>query len=219
LIQTVEGDRVTSEQVMHFNDGSVYDEITVYSEDKEFRLISDHLKQYGKSFPKPVDIFFDATNGNIKVSSRRGNKTENEEHHLNVPDDVSDGLITTLVRNLSPSTPETTVSMVTESDSPRLVKLKIHSEGEQEFLASGYPRKAIHWVVHIDIGGVAGAVASVVGKQPPDLHVWEDASRVPTFVRFEGQLYEEGPIWIIDLAATRWNQYKTHPKTGKGNSD
>jgi hypothetical protein len=31
MIQTVEGERVTSEVVLHFRDGSVHDEVTVFS--------------------------------------------------------------------------------------------------------------------------------------------------------------------------------------------
>jgi hypothetical protein len=50
MIRTVEGDRVTSEVVLHFKDGSVHNERTVFSQDREFRLISDHLRQYGPFF-------------------------------------------------------------------------------------------------------------------------------------------------------------------------
>jgi len=56
MIQTVEGERVTTEVVLHFKDGSVHNETTVFSQDREFRLISDHLQQYGPSFPNSVDV-------------------------------------------------------------------------------------------------------------------------------------------------------------------
>jgi hypothetical protein len=74
MIQTVEGDRVTSEVVLHFKDGSVHNETTVFSQDREFRLISDHLRQYGPSFPNPVDVSIDAASGNVKVHSETDGK-------------------------------------------------------------------------------------------------------------------------------------------------
>ena len=204
MTQTIEGDRVTSEVVLHFKDGSVHDEVTVFSQDHQFRLISDHLKQYGRSFPKPVDVFIDVGSGNITVHSEKDGKSKDEQHHIDMPEDVATGMTETLLKDISPSTPETTVSMVTTSDKPQVVKLKIHPEGEREFWTGGQPRKATHYVVHVDIGGLKGAVAPVVGKQPPDTHVWILQGKAPTFVKFEGTLYEGGPMWQIDLAPLRW---------------
>ena len=59
--------------------------------------------------------------------------------------------------------------------------------------------------MHVDIGGVKGAVAPIVGKQPPDTHVWIMGGKAPCFVKFEGPLYEGGPICDIDLAAPKWS--------------
>lgn len=53
MIQTVEGEKVKSELVLHFADGSVYDDITIFSQMRDFRLISDHVRQEGKSFSNP----------------------------------------------------------------------------------------------------------------------------------------------------------------------
>jgi hypothetical protein len=212
MIQTVEGDRVTSEVVLHFKDGSVHNETTVFSQDREFRLISDHLRQYGPSFPNPVDVSIDAASGNVKVHSEKDGKKKDEQHHLDMPEDVATGLTLTLAKNIPPSAGEITVSMVTTSDKPQVVKLKIRSEGERQFWTSGQPRKAIHYVIHVDIGGVKGAIAPIVGKQPPDTHVWVLGGNAPSFVKFEGTLYEGGPIWEIDLAPLKWGR-DTRPRT------
>jgi len=209
MIQTVEGDRVTSEVVLHFKDGSVHDEVTVFSQKDEFRLISDHLKQYGHSFPKPVDVSIDVATGNVMVHSEKDGKSKDEQHHIDMPEDVATGMTETLLKNIAPSASETTVSMVTTGEKPQVVKLQIHSEGERQFWTNGQPRKATHYVVHVDIGGVKGAVASVIGKQPPDTHVWILQGKAPTFVKFEGTLYEGGPIWAIDLASVRWEPAST----------
>lgn len=48
------------------------------------------------------------------------------------------------------------------------------TEGERQFWTDGRVRKAVHYVVHVDIGGVTGNVAKLIGKQPPDTHIWSD---------------------------------------------
>jgi hypothetical protein len=42
-------------------------------------LISDQLKQYGPSFPNPVDVYIDVGSGNVKVHSEKkaSKKTRN----------------------------------------------------------------------------------------------------------------------------------------------
>ena len=202
LIQTVEGERVTSEIVFHFRDGSVHDEVTVFSQNPDLRLISDHLRQQGPSFPKPVDATIDVASGKVEISSGKDSKIEQQQ--MQIPEDDANGLILNLLKNLSPGEPETTVSMVIASSKPRVVKLKIHSAGEQAFSAAGARLKAVHYVIHTDIGGVTGAVAAVVGKQPPDLHFWVIPGKAPTFMKFTGELFEGGPIWNIELAPVRW---------------
>lgn len=208
MIQTTNGERVTSEIVFHFRDGSLYDEVTVFSENSDFRLISDHVRQQGPSFPKAVDSDVDVASGKVEISS---GTQKPEQQHLQIPEDAANGLILTLLKNLSPGT-ETTVSMVTTSSKPRVVKLKIHSAGEQTFSAAGDRIKAIHYVVHTDIGGVTGAVATAMGKDPPDLHFWVAAGKAPTFLKFTGQLFENGPIWNIELAPVRWENSGTNSK-------
>jgi hypothetical protein len=42
------------------------------------------------------------------------------------------------------------------------------------------------------LGGVAGVVAPIVGKQPADYHIWLQSGSPPAFVREEGPLYEGG---------------------------
>lgn len=44
------------------------------------------------------------------------------------------------------------------------------------------PRPAL---VTMEVGGLTGVVASVLGKEPPDLRFWVSAGAVPAFLRFE----------------------------------
>jgi hypothetical protein len=47
-------------------------------------------------------------------------------------------------------------------------------------------------------------LASVIGKEPPDLHYWLVGGEIPAFVGFEGAMYLNGPIWRLELAPVVW---------------
>jgi hypothetical protein len=62
----------------------------------------------------------------------------------------------------------------------------------------------MHYVLKVDIGGIKGVVAPLVGKQPPDSHVWILGGDAPAFVRSEQPLYNGGPLWRIELTSPVW---------------
>jgi hypothetical protein len=64
---------------------------------------------------------------------------------------------------------------------------------------AGPARRAIHYVVKAEIGGLAGVVAPLLGRQPPDTHVWIFEGPPPMFAKSEGPLFYGGPIWRIEL--------------------
>jgi hypothetical protein len=189
--QVVHGDRVTSRVTFHFRDGSLDDEITVFSQRRVFRLISDHHIQRGPSFPKPTDIFIDAVAGNITSHTEDGKITQD---HLDLPSDIANGL----PPNLLPSTPETKLSFVAPTAKPRVISISIKPLGEVRFSVGGTARKAIDYVLHVELGGLTGIIAPMIGKQPPNYHIWILGGTAPAFIREEGPLYEGGPIWRIE---------------------
>src|SRR5436309_10651818 len=67
LTQTVRGNRVVSRLVFRFKDGSVDDETAVFSQERDFRLISDKHIQKGSSFPKPTNVSINAITGRVIV--------------------------------------------------------------------------------------------------------------------------------------------------------
>jgi hypothetical protein len=67
VIQVADGNKVTTEMVFHFKDGSLYEEKTVFSQDHTFRLLSDHLIQKGPFFPHPIDIVIDCSKNEITI--------------------------------------------------------------------------------------------------------------------------------------------------------
>ena len=202
MTQDAQGDRVTSHLTFRFKDGSLYEDTTIFSQRGTFRLLRHHLIQRGPSFKQPVDTLIDASTGQVKVryTEEKGQEKVVAER-IELPPDVANGLLFTLVKHIKPSVPQTTVSMVATTPKPRLVKLAILPHGEEAFTIGSFRHKAMHYVVKVEIGGVTGFLARLMGKQPPDMHVWVLGGEAPAVVKLEGPLYAGGPIWRIQLAS------------------
>jgi hypothetical protein len=114
-----------------------------------------------------------------------------------MPPDVYNGIASSILMNVSPATPETKIAVVVPAASPRIVHLSMKNAGEAAFTLGGQPRKATDFVVHVEIGGVAGVIAPLVGKEPADYHVWILTGDDPAFIREEGPLYQGGPVWFV----------------------
>jgi hypothetical protein len=172
LFQVVHGDRVASRLVFHFKDGSVDDDTTVFSQHGNFQLITDHHIQKGPSFPQPMDLSIDVPRGQVTVrSTGKDGKEKIESEHLDLPPDLVNGLILSISKNILPETPETKVSMVVLAPKPRLVKVAISPQGEEPFSLVGSQRKAMRYVMKIELGGIAGMVAPLIGKAPPEIQI------------------------------------------------
>ena len=52
LTQMVNGERVTTELVFRFKDGSILEETSVFSQRRTFRLLTYHLVQKGRAFKR-----------------------------------------------------------------------------------------------------------------------------------------------------------------------
>jgi hypothetical protein len=159
LIQVVRGDEVTSELLFHFEDGSVYDEITTFSQRDTVRLLSERLVEKGPSFPHPIEIIMNVRDGRLTVRSTDDHDKEKvSTEQLSIPQDAANGLTLTLVKNIRPEMPET-VSFVTPTSKPRVAKVVISSPGKEPFLVAGSKHRAIHYVLKLQLGGMAGVVA------------------------------------------------------------
>jgi hypothetical protein len=202
LKQRLRGQVVTSHLTLKFLDGSLDDETTVYSQNGTFRFISDHHVQHGASFPTAVDTTVDAPSQSVTIKDASGKSTR---IHVDMPPDVYNGLASSLLMNVRPTTPETRIAVVVASEKPRIVHLSMKNAGEVAFTMAGMPRKATDYVVHVELGGVAGVIAPLIGKEPLDYHVWILAGADPAFIREEGQLYQGGPVWRIQQVSAVFN--------------
>ena len=204
LIQTTAASRVTTRLVFHFKDGSLVDETAVYSQRGTFRLLTDHLVQKGPAFPHPVDMTLDASSGQVMVRYVDDGKEKVETEQMKLPADLANGMTLTLLKNIRPTTLPESLSMVVATPKPRLVKLKISTAGDDPFSTGSAGRTATHYAVKIDIGGLTGLLAPLIGKQPADTHVWILQGVAPAFVKSEGPMFLGGPIWRIELVSPAW---------------
>ncbi|RPI50807.1 MAG: hypothetical protein EHM55_20485 [Acidobacteria bacterium] len=199
-IQTVRAGQVTSRVVFRFTDGSLHDETCVFSQNDVFRLLSYRLSQKGPSFRWALDMTIDTQTGRVVVRhADRAGEEEVEDEKLDLASDVANGMMVTVLKNLG-ARAQATASFVAATPEPRPVKLAISSAGSEPVSLAGSSGRAAHYVIKAEIGGLAGVLAPLVGRQPPDTHVWILEGASPSFVKSEGPLFYGGPIWRIELA-------------------
>ena len=205
LVQRASGSRVTTRMGFRFTDGSSQEETTVFSQRGSFRLLHHRLVQKGPIFERQVDLSVDGQSGVVTVryqDDEGAEKVEREE--IEVPADLANGMASTLLKNIDPAAPPKTLSYVAATPKPRVIKLEIKTAGVSTFSTAGVRRTATHYVLEPEIGGVAGVVAPLVGKQPPDSHVWIMGGDAPAFVRSESPLFNGGPTVRIELVSPAW---------------
>jgi hypothetical protein len=205
LIQVVRGDRVTSHLLFHFKDGSIDDETSVFTQRGRFRLVSDHHIQKGPFFSQSIDMSIDVPKGQVIVRSiGKDGKEDVSTERMSLPPDLYNGLVNSILKNLSPDQPETKVSMIVATPKARLVKLAISPLGSERFSLAGMPREAWTYEIKIELGGLAGVIAPAIGKQPPPIKLWIAGGEVPVFLREEGPLFMGSPIVTMELTSPSW---------------
>lgn len=215
LSQTARGDIVTTRVVFRFRDGSLHDETAVFSQRGSFQLISDHLIQKGPAFKHPMDMTVDVKAGRVTVRSTADGKEKVATETMNLPPDLANGVLLILIKNLRPETKETTVHFLVATPKATLITFVITPHGEQDFSTGKTSRKAQHYVAKVEVGGVRGLFADLLGKEPPDTHAWILEGGVPAFVKSEGPLAPGGPVWRIELVNPAWPGATPEPGSKK----
>lgn len=205
LLQTIRGHRITSRLTYHFKDGSVDDETTVFTQGTVFHLLSDHHTQQGPFFSKPTHFSLDEA-GNLSVRTlEKDGKKKVETSHLDLPQDTCNGFTGTVLLNVAPSMAPFKLGFVASSGKGRLINLSVDIVGQQPFSPIlGVHRRATVFRLHPELGGIAGVVAPVIGKQPKDIYVWILEGEVPGLVREIGPLEQDGPVVSIEPAGASY---------------
>ncbi len=205
LTQVAHGDHVTTQLAFRFKDGSRQEETTVFSQRGNFRLISYHMVQKGPSFKNASDLSVTCATGQVTVRyTDDDGKEKVVNQHFALPPDLGNGLIPMLLMNMREGTPQIEIPMVVAAPKPRLVKIVVNAQGTEPFSLGGFSREAKHYVAKVDLGGVAGVVAPMVGKQPPDSQIWVLGGEAPVFLKCEVLSYAGGPMWRMELASPDW---------------
>jgi hypothetical protein len=205
LMSTVRGDRVDSRLNWRFRDGSVQDEATTYVQRPVLKLLNYKQIQRGPSFPEDIEVSFSREPGRWETRRREKGKEDAEtlSGTIELPEDVYNGMTLTVLRNLARGA-TATGHMLAFTPKPRLVKMSIRPTGEDPVIVGESRRSATRYLVDLEVGGIAGIFAAVAGKEPPDLKYWLLGGDIPAFVKFEGSLFLNGPVWRVELAAPTW---------------
>jgi hypothetical protein len=199
--QVVQGDEVTMRLTYHFVDGSIDEETTTYRQEGTFRLVRNHHVQKGPFFAKPTDFAVEAATGTATTRTTDGTGNLHvQSEHIDLPDDLANGFVGTLLLNVPQNTIPFRVGMlVPVGDGGRLIRLLISRDGEQPFQAAGQTLRATVFRIHPELGGIVGWIARLIGLQPKDVMVWVLEGDDPAVVRIVGQLGGYGPVVHSDL--------------------
>ena len=205
--QVVEGDEVTMHLTYHFLDGSIDDEATTYRQQGTFRLVRNHHMEQGPFFPRPVDFAVEATTG--MATSRTADwmgKIQVESAHIDLPDDLANGFVGTVLLNVAHDTKPFRVGILAPVGSGRLIRILISPEGERPFHVNGQTLKATVFRIHPELGGILGVIAQLLGLLPKDVMVWVQEGEQPQVVRVVGQLGGFGPVISSELDGTSFGK-------------
>lgn len=205
--QVVQSDEVTIHLVYRFVDGSIDDETTTYTQRGRFRLVRYHHLEQGPFFTKPIDFAIDGATG--MVTSRTidtSGKVHVENKHMNLPDDLANGFVGTLLLNVPHNTSPFRVSMLAPFGGGRMVQLLISPESDQTVQLEGQTFQATVFRVHPVLNGFVSIFARLIGLQPKDVKVWVFQGDEPAVAVVIGQLGGYGPILSSDLVGSNFSK-------------
>jgi hypothetical protein len=171
-INIVKGNDIQSRLIFRFRDGSIDDETTVYSQGSVFQLIHYHHIQKGPSFPTPIDVSIDAPAGEVTWTDNSGKEQKKKSQRIDLPSDLVNGMIALAVENFPHGAGDLKLSYLAVSPKPRVVHVIVTADGQEPSQIGTSSRNAERFNLHFDLGGMAGVVAPVIGKQPPDIKLW-----------------------------------------------
>jgi len=205
--ETVQGDEVTMRLTYRFVDGSIDDETTTYSQRGTFRLVRNHHIQNGPFFDSPVDLTMEPATGTL--TSRTTDKDGNVHvvsAHIDLPDDLANGFVGTLLVNVPPNTAPFRVGILTPVFGGRLIRILISPQGEQPFQKAGQTLQATVFRIHPELGGFLGMLATLFSVQPKDVMVWVLEGDKPAVMRVVGQMSGFGPVVSSELEGTSFGK-------------
>jgi hypothetical protein len=200
MIQKTHGNLVEGRLIFRFKDGSLHDERVSFTQKRVFSLQSYKLVQRGPSFPATIDVTMERKTGEYRVQSSQdgvGNTALNGR--LELPDDVSNGMVVTLLRNLAAGSRET-VHFIAFTPEPKVIELKLSPATKKTIHIGDLAKQVTQYVLEPQLNSVTMFFGKLLGKLPRAFHYhfWLLTDDVPAFGGFEGPLYLNGPTWRIE---------------------
>jgi hypothetical protein len=200
LIQVVHDSAVESRMVFAFADSSVFEETVSFTQRHVFTMLAYHLLQRGPAFGMDIDATLTQSGDyQVTTASRPAGKQQRYSGKLRLPADVYDGMVTTIAKNLPVGAP-TTVHLVAFTPKPRLIGLELTGASAPPTLVGRHAERTVVFTLKPRLGPFVHLFASLLGRMPPDSHVWIVTEGGPAFVRFEGPMYL-GPVWRLELTS------------------
>jgi hypothetical protein len=200
LIQKTRGDLVEGQLIFRFKDGSLHDERVSFTQKRVFSLQSYMLIQRGPSFPATMDVAMERKTGEYRVQSFQDGSADTPViGRLELPDDVSNGMVVTLLRNLAAGSGET-VHVVAFTPEPKVIELKLIPATNRTVHIGDLAKQVTQYVLEPQLNSVTMFFGKLLGKLPRAFHYhfWLLTDDVPAFGGFEGPLYLNGPTWRIE---------------------
>jgi len=203
FLQSSRGGDIKTRMLLHFKDGSVHDEWAVFSQQRNFVMKSYHLVQKGPAFSEDTEASLERAGGKyrVKIKARDDGKEKVLSGKLDLPLDVYNGMVPVVAKNLKGG--RQVVHVVAFTPKPRVIELEMIPSGEEQYNIGDLKKSALHYVLKPKLG-LLKVPATLMGKMPPDNHLWIETSDVPAFVKFQGPLANEGPTWRIELTSPVW---------------
>jgi hypothetical protein len=204
LLQVVRGGETDKRMIFHFKDGSVFDENVTFTQEGVYALKSYRLSESGPAFEGDREISMTPAKGayRVKTKDHKGGAEQILEGTLDLPADVYNGLILTVVKNLPKGAGEV-VHFVAFTPAPKLIELALSPVGEEKVAVGDLTKNAVHYLMKPRLGAWLRFFATILGRVPPDLHAWVVIDEVPAFVGFEGTLGTQGQVWRIETVSPR----------------
>jgi hypothetical protein len=205
--EDVQGDEVTMRLTYRFVDGSIDDETTTYTRQGTFRLVRNHHIQQGPFFAKPIDFAVEAATctATTRTTDKNG-KMQVVSEHIDLPDDLANGFVGTLLLNMPPNTAPFRAGILAPVFGGRLIRILVSPQDEQPFQRAGQTLKAAVFRIHPELGGILGMLATLLGLQPKDVMVWVLEDETPAVMRVVGQLGGSGPVLSSELEGTSFGK-------------
>jgi hypothetical protein len=205
--EDVQGDEVTMRLTYRFVDGSIDDETTTYKQQGTFRLVRNRHIQQGPFFAKPIDFAVETATGTAtsRTTDKNG-KIQVESEHIELPDDLANGFVGTLLLNVPPNTAPFRVGILAPVFGGRMIRILVSPQGEEPFQRAGQTLKATVFRIHPELGGILGVIAKLLGLQPKDVMVWVLEGEQPAVMRVVGQLGGFGPELSSELEGTSFGK-------------